>query len=688
MGFPGREEFKLRRLEWLSIRLWPPQWSRSRLLKGGETPEARNWRERETSKAWPGLSSRNGLGAGAFPGVGAQPGLGGGMKPQKPGFGNSYRLGAQPGIAEAMKPQKPGLGGGLSPPKPGLGGGLKPQKPGEPEPSPSLSCTSSCCPSRTPLPNTVPHIPAFPLQDMAMAMGWGPSQFLLQPSSGGRNLRKQVCICLPCPTPCQIRSFLHLPCSLGHLRCSGTLRARKFLSESTLGISCCFHISFLLVPFPVDEKSPLLLRVWKVHTGPPRSLGKSGSSLLISIPLTGYQPPNGYRPGAELGFGGGLKPQKVGEPPGPHLGHELCLPHSFGYRNGGLGSGVFPEARAQPGFPGTDGFWNGYERAAVVRPNVAAPAPGGNGQAGAPRGSPWPSLQPWGANLRPRYGARGAYPEVRSQPGPYGQLRPELGPGPLGEWGSPRAWGKAGVGRRTAKSSGDWGALACLCALGGPEVKRGSNGLMGNGYGGERECRAPAPTHPMPPSLPLQAALGDTPSPRGGHIASSQATCVCLLGDWPQRPGEGEDSCPPGGKEGDRAHHGPALPLPRLLPSWEMLSSRADLLPTLSSSVSEPGLPGEAGQTLGLGLWPGVSCGLELSIKAMCFPVCLCGLCAGDHCLGWGPAGGPLFIPSTNINTAVCQGLCSRWERCENSGLPLGRGASRGHNLAMEPCPS
>ncbi|KAM9059299.1 glycine-rich extracellular protein 1 [Megaptera novaeangliae] len=42
----------------------------------------------------------------------------------------------------------------------------------------------------------------------------------------------------------------------------------------------------------------------------------------------GYRPPNGYRPGAELGFGGGLKPQKVGEPPGPHLGHELCLPHS------------------------------------------------------------------------------------------------------------------------------------------------------------------------------------------------------------------------------------------------------------------------------------------------------------------------------------------------------------------------
>ncbi|XP_053410252.1 uncharacterized protein LOC128560799 isoform X2 [Nycticebus coucang] len=27
----------------------------------------------------------------------------------------------------------------------------------------------------------------------------------------------------------------------------------------------------------------------------------------------GYQPPNGYRQGAELGFGGSLKPQKVGQ---------------------------------------------------------------------------------------------------------------------------------------------------------------------------------------------------------------------------------------------------------------------------------------------------------------------------------------------------------------------------------------
>ena len=47
---------------------------------------------------------------------------------------------------------------------------------------------------------------------------------------------------------------------------------------------------------------------------------------------------------------------------------------------------------------------------------------------------------------------------------------------------------------------------------------------------------------------------------------------------------------------------------------------------------------GKAGQTLRLGLWPGVSCRLEVSIKAVCFPVCLCVLCGGDHQLGWGTA--------------------------------------------------
>lgn len=125
--------------------------------------------------------------------------------------------------------------------------------------------------------------------------------------------------------------------------------------------------------------------------------------------------------------------------PPPHSNQPLShrCPTGFGYRNGGLGAGVFPEARAQPGAWGCwvgwgGGFWAqglllpltfsfffqgslglmafgmmswtqgtpcrgwgkgcpgagqesagslaGYEKAAVVCPNVAAPAPGGNGK--------------------------------------------------------------------------------------------------------------------------------------------------------------------------------------------------------------------------------------------------------------------------------------------------------------------
>nr|XP_035945739.1 50 kDa spicule matrix protein-like isoform X7 [Halichoerus grypus] len=102
----------------------------------------------------------------------------------------------------------------------------------------------------------------------------------------------------------------------------------------------------------------------------------------------GYQPLNGYGPGTALGFGGALKPQKVG----------------FAYGNG-LGAGIFPEAHSQPAL---------------------------------------------GLALKPGSGTGGEYPGVRRQPATYGQLRPELGPGPFGN----------------------------------PEVKRGSSGPLGNGYGG------------------------------------------------------------------------------------------------------------------------------------------------------------------------------------------------------------
>ncbi|XP_013373313.1 PREDICTED: spidroin-2-like isoform X2 [Chinchilla lanigera] len=132
----------------------------------------------------------------------------------------------------------------------------------------------------------------------------------------------------------------------------------------------------------------------------------------------GYQPPNGYGPGAELSFVGGPLLQKVG----------------FAYRNGALGAGVFPEAEAQPGFPEANGFRNGQREKAPMYPKAAGPALEGvrkkqaAGQPGAQLGSPWPYLRPWATWVRPGYGHAG----LRSQPGPYGQLKPALGPGPFG----------------------------------------------------------------------------------------------------------------------------------------------------------------------------------------------------------------------------------------------------------------
>ncbi|XP_063083155.1 glycine-rich extracellular protein 1 [Cavia porcellus] len=136
----------------------------------------------------------------------------------------------------------------------------------------------------------------------------------------------------------------------------------------------------------------------------------------------GYQPPNGYGPGAELGFG---------------------------YRNGALGAGVFPEAEPQPGFPEANGFRNGQREKAPVYPKAAAPAPRGvgkkqPGQLRAQQGSTWSYLQPWATWVRPAYG----YTGLRSQPGPYGQ--PALGQRPFGS----------------------------------SEIKRGSNGQLKASYGG------------------------------------------------------------------------------------------------------------------------------------------------------------------------------------------------------------
>ncbi|XP_074202977.1 glycine-rich extracellular protein 1 [Camelus bactrianus] len=323
----------------------------------------------------PGPAAQNGYG----------PGFGAGVEPQKPGFGNGNGLGVQPGptnqneygagFGRRLKPQKPGYGNGN-------GLGAQPGPAAQNGYGPGFGNGNGLGVQGVQPGPTIPigyrpgigeaMKPQKPVYGNGLGAGAFPGEGV-QPGPGG-GLR---------------------PLKPGYVPGNG-LRL-----PSALGVG---------------------LKPQKPVPTPAIQLG-------LKPQKAGYQPPNGYGPEAELGFGGGLKPQKVG----------------FGYGNGGPGAGVFPEAHPQPGFPGADGFRNGYGEEAPEHPEVIAPAPEGNGPTGALGGSLWPSLQPWGAALKPGYGARSAYPR-----GPYGQLRPELGPGPSG----------------------------------GPEVKRGSSGPLGNGYGG------------------------------------------------------------------------------------------------------------------------------------------------------------------------------------------------------------
>ncbi|XP_058424869.1 glycine-rich extracellular protein 1-like [Diceros bicornis minor] len=367
----------------------------------------------------PGPPAQNGYPAGLPAQNGYGAGFGGGVKTQKPGFGNGNGLGAQPGqVAQngygagfggGMKPQKPGYGNGNGlGARPGFGGGVKPRKPGfgngnglGAQPGPPAQ---NGYPAGPPAQNG--YLTGFPAQN---GYGAGPRVPISYAPGIGEGVKPQKPV---------------YSNGLG----AGAFPGERAQPESLLGRA-------LQLPPGLGGG----VKPQKPGYGNGNGLGAQPAPTPaiqwgLKPQKAGYQPLNGYGPGAELGFGGGLKPQKVG----------------FGYRNGGLGAGVFPEARPQPGFPGANGFRNGYGEETLVDPRAAAPAPEGNSQAGSLRGSPWPSLQPWGAALKPGYGAGGAYPGVRSQPGPYGQLRPELGFRPLG----------------------------------GPEVKRDSSGLLRNGYGG------------------------------------------------------------------------------------------------------------------------------------------------------------------------------------------------------------
>ncbi|XP_045317060.1 glycine rich extracellular protein 1 isoform X31 [Leopardus geoffroyi] len=353
----------------------------------------------------------NGLVAGAFPGLGAQPGpaaqgpgVGGGVKPQKPGFGNGNGMGvgAQPGFGNGNGPGGgafPGAGVQPGPATqngygPGFGGGVEPQKPGFGNGNglaaqPGLA-TQNGYGAGFRNGNGLGGQPG-PVVPISYGPGVGeggkPQKPVYRNGLGAGVFPGYA------PGP-----GLQLPAALG-----GGVKPQKPGYGNGIGVGA--------------QPAPTPAIQWGMK---PQKAG--------------YRSPNGYGAGTELGFGGGLKPQKVG----------------FGYGNGLGAAGVFPEAHLQPEFPGANGFRNGFREEAPVYPKAAAPGPEGNGQAGTLRGSSWPSVQPWVLALKPGYGAGVAYPGVRSQPGTYGQLRPELGPGPFGS----------------------------------PEVKRGGSGLLGNGYGG------------------------------------------------------------------------------------------------------------------------------------------------------------------------------------------------------------
>ncbi|XP_062036919.1 glycine-rich extracellular protein 1 [Lepus europaeus] len=435
--------------------------------------------------AQPGFGNGNEMGAGAFPGVLAQPGLAGGAKPQKPGYSNGNGLGAQPsgggqvrgfgngnGLAARTFPGAgaqpgpaipngygPGYGGVAKPQKPGpptengygaglaqggfgagFGGGRKPQKPGFGNglgagAFPGAGAQPGYGNGRGAQPGYVGGLkaqktdigeggkPPKPVYPNGLGVGAFPGA-AAQPGLGGAGKSPKPGHLLP-------GNGLGLPPGLGagvkppkagHRNGNGLLAQPGPCRPPTPGV-------------PADQAGG-----WRLKPQPP-SPAQNGEFPAPTQAIqwgpkahkAGYQPVRGYRPATELGFGGGLKLQTVG----------------FGYRNGILGAGPFPEAQPQPGFPGTDGFGNGYGEEAPVYPEVAAAAPEGEAEAGALLDSPWPAAQPWrGSRLKPGY----AYAGLRSRPGLYGQLRPKLGPGPLGA----------------------------------PDVKTGSHGQRGSDYGGDR----------------------------------------------------------------------------------------------------------------------------------------------------------------------------------------------------------
>ncbi|XP_044089151.1 elastin-like isoform X14 [Neovison vison] len=339
-----------------------------------------------------GFPSGLGAGFGNGNGLGAQPGTGGGVKPQKPGFGNGLAMGtfpgavAQPGFGGGVRPQKPGPVAQNGGQAPGLGNGNGMGLGAQPGFGNGNGLGGGAFPG-------VGAQPAGPATQNGYRPGFGGGMKPQKPGLGnGNGLGAQ-------PGLVTQNGY---GAGLG-----GATKPQKpgFGNGDGLGGQ-------------PGGPGGLGFRLPATHPGPPYL------SLSIS---TAPAVPVGYGPG--IGEGGKLQKPV--------------------YRNG-LGAGVFPGQGAQPGFtPGLQ-FPAGYGEEAPVYSKAAVPGSEGNGQAKALRGSSWPSMHPWGLVLKPGYGPGGTYPGVGSQPATYGQLRPELGPGPFGS----------------------------------PPVKRDSSGPLRNGYGG------------------------------------------------------------------------------------------------------------------------------------------------------------------------------------------------------------
>ncbi|CAI9172671.1 unnamed protein product [Rangifer tarandus platyrhynchus] len=345
----------------------------------------------------PGPPAQNGYGAGTDglgeAGVGVlelrggpspaphfPPGFGGGVNTQKPGFGNGNGLGAQPGPAadngygagrgalprEAAAARGPALTLCFSP---GLVAGMKPQKPGfgngnglgvQPGPAAPVSYGPGTgvgaggrwwdrgservmVPHLLPPPSSPGVAEAMKPQKPGLGGSVSPLKPGYMPLGNGPQLLPGLGVGLKPQKPGYGNSN-GLGAQPGP--CSGGVLAKP----ATPGI-------------PSDKGGG-----WGLRSQPPFP-GQDGKFPVPTPALqwgpkpqeAGYQLQNGYGPGAGLGFGGGLRPQKVG------------LGYSNSDGNGGLGAGVFPEARPQPGQAG-GGFEN---QEGVVHPGH--PAPVGSG---------------------------------------------------------------------------------------------------------------------------------------------------------------------------------------------------------------------------------------------------------------------------------------------------------------------